>query len=299
MKHATHSTLSGIAALGRARPRRHCRGAALVIVLSLLAVVTVIATSLAGIAHEETLLTQRHMETARSRYIAEASVRLVIAELLSPAVAATVPADGRLRTLDVEGETVIVSVRAARGLMDINSAGEEALRAVFSAAGADDRLATALAERVLDWRDGDDRKRASGAEDADYRALGSPWTARDGRFVSVDEVRYVLGMPPELFRRLSPYLTVHSGTADTDLAAAPPFLVDALGAGASGYLAPVRRPPQGGPGIFHINVGIPGAGGAFVSLEAVVLIGGGDSYSILEWREVSRLLTQTRGGALI
>lgn len=277
----------------RKRPRiaqLRSRGTALVIVVSLLAVLGVIAAGYAGIAHEETVLARRHLDTTASRYLAEAGLHLTIASLLS-ADAASVPADGRLRALSVDGHDVLVSVRTAAGLVDINLAGEATLRSVLTAAGADRELAATLAERALDWRDADSRAREHGAEDRDYVQRGMAWTARDDRFVTVDELRYLLDMPEPLFLRVSPYLTVYSGHADVDLSAAPEFLVRALGERAT-RVSDAGFEPRGGSGIFHINVGVPAERGAFVSMEAVVMIAGGTDYSILEWREVSRFLTR-------
>jgi len=276
------------------RGPRRSRGAALVIVLSLLAVLGVLATGFASIAHEETLLARRHLDTTASRYAAEAGLHLTIATLLS-GDASSVPADGRLRALAIDGRDVLVSVRAANGLVDINAATAATLERVFSAAGADAELAETLAERVLDWRDSDTRTRPHGAEDIDYAQRGLPWTARDGRFVSVDELRYLLDMPPALFRQVSPYLTVFSGAADIDPTATPSFLNEALGADGP-KLVNEAGGPRGGPGIYHINIGVTDEQGAYVSMEAVVAIAGGTEYAILEWREFSRFLT--RGGSL-
>ena len=80
----------------------------------------------------------------------------------------------------------------------------------------------------LDWRDGDDLSHLHGAEDDDYRAAGMPWTARDGAFETIDELKYLLGMPQQVFDRLAPLLTVYSGSSSLDLEFAPPFLVAAL-----------------------------------------------------------------------
>jgi general secretion pathway protein K len=171
---------------------------------------------------------------------------------------------------------------------------------LFTATGAEQAFAETLAARVLDWRDGDDFRHLGGAEDADYKAAGMPWTARDNRFSSIEELRYVLGMPPAMFRAISPYLTVYSGVGGVDFNVAPEFLIGAFG-GASPM--PARIGPnsdllpgvRGGNGTYHINVAVPGPDGILVSSETVVRVARNaePQYTVLNWRDRSRLLTQT------
>lgn len=288
----------------RSRPKgglpASCRGAALVIVLSLIVLASLIASSHSRNAHEEMVLARRYLDTTIARYSAEAAMQLTIAELASPVGAEDVPVDGRLRALSVEGRDVLVSVRSARGLVDLNASNIETLRALFTAAGAGSELAGMLADRVLDWRDTDSLTHLNGAEDGDYRASGVPWTARDDAFVSVEELRYVLGMTPVLYQAVSPFLTVYSGSANVDIAAAPQFLSEAMGGGPAGGREAGSLFLRGGPGIYHINVGVPDANAVFYSMEAVVAVsrGGERPYRILEWREHSKLLTRMGRGEM-
>ena len=76
--------------------------------------------------------------------------------------------------------------------------------------------AAALADRILDWRDPDDLAGLNGAEDPDYAAAGLPYGAKDGPFSSVEELRQVLGVTPDLYARLAPELTVDSGAQQID-----------------------------------------------------------------------------------
>jgi len=56
----------------------------------------------------------------------------------------------------------------------------------------------------------------NGAEDSAYAAEGLPYGAKDGPFPSVEELRQVLGVTPELYARLAPELTVDSGVDQVD-----------------------------------------------------------------------------------
>jgi general secretion pathway protein K len=275
----------------------------LVIVLWLIVLLTIIAAGHSYNARIETQLAARHLETTKSRYVAEAATALTIARLLTPEAARTVVVDGRPITTAVDDRSVIVSVRRANGLVDLNTADQTLLEKIFVAGGAPPRLAVSLAARVVDWRDADDFKHLDGAEDSDYRLAGLAWTARNGRFSTIDELRYVLGMTPSVYRAISPYLTVYSETGGIDLDVAPDFLLRLFEEdnSAGNRRAYRESPPNafGGNGIYHINVAVPAANGVFVSSETVVRVtANADSrFTILSWRDYSRLLTQAQEGA--
>jgi len=281
------------------------RGAALVIVLWLIVLLTIIAAGHTYNARIEMRLAARQLETARSRAIAEAATQLTIARLLAPEAAKNLFVDGRTEQVNVLNRSVTVSVRRASGLVDLNSADQTLLESLFAAGGASPQLAPALAARVLDWRDADSLKHLNGAEDADYRIAGLAWTARDDRFTTVEELRYVLGMPPGVFRAVSPYLTVHSNAAGVDPNLAPEFLLNIFGDRSNGERRlrdiETSRAALGGDGIFHINVAVPGENDVFVSSETIVRVARSaeSQFTILSWRDRSRALTQAREGARI
>jgi len=291
--------------LSRACDLQRQRGAALVIVLWLIVLLTIIAAGHTYNARIEMRLAARQLETAKSRAVAEAATQLTIARLLTPEAAKSLFVDGREEQIDVLNRSVIVSVRRASGLVDLNSADQTLLESLFAAGGASPQLAPALAARVLDWRDADSLKHLDGAEDADYRIAGLAWTARDGRFTSVEELRYVLGMPPEVYGAVSPYLTVHSNAGGVDPNLAPEFLLNIFADRASGERgsrnAETSRAALGGDGIFQINVAVPGADEVFVSSQTIVRVARSaeSQFTILSWRDRSRALTQAREGSRI
>ena len=61
--------------------------------------------------------------------------------------------------------------------------------------------ASGLVDKVLDWREAGPGKRPSGAQEPDYRAAGFAHAPRNGPFQSVEELKLVMGMTPELYRR--------------------------------------------------------------------------------------------------
>ena len=266
------------------------RGIALVVVLWLVVLITVIGSSHARNMRIETSLAFNHVGTARARALAEAGINRAIMELFVDNTDTRWPLDGTARQIQLDSGSVNIGIRDASGLLDLNKADQAQLEAVLGAAGADDALRLELADAILDWRDKDTLRRLHGAEDTDYRHADLDWGSRDGPFASVDELRYVLGMTHELFQRLAPYLTVHSGQNEVNLKYAPAWLFSAL-------TSREREVPEslvvedtqaGGP--FHITAWATSNRGARASVEAVLGIArtGEAPYKILSWHEPAR-----------
>ena len=283
------------------------RGMALVIVLWLIVLLGVMAAGHARNVHTETVLASRHVESARARVLAEAGVQHAIIELLAPNSVRQWPVNGTITTVNIDGHEVGIAVRDATGLIDLNAANADLLAALFETTGADEAWQRDIVDAILDWRDGDNLRHLNGAEDDDYLAARLAWTARDGAFADIDELKYVLGMRQDIFDSLAPFLTVHSARPGVNLDYAPPFLIKAL---TGEYVEPAESAlPDavqsganikiGGPrnGTYHVYVSAPGAAGVVASLEAVVRISAtSDSlFTILSWREPMRPQFPTDG----
>jgi general secretion pathway protein K len=280
---------------------------ALIIVLWLIVLLGVMAAGHARNVHTETLLASRQLESARARALAEAGVQHAIIELLARNSVREWPINGTITTVNIDGHEVSIAVRDATGLIDLNAASADLLAAAFAATGSDEGWRQEIVDAILDWRDSDNLRHLNGAEDDDYRAAGLDWTARDGAFASVDELRYVLGMRQEIFDELAPFLTVHSTRPGLNLEYAPPFLIKAL---TGEYVEPVESalPDASQPGTnrqiggsrngtYHVYVNAPAAADVVATLEAVIRISAtADSpYTILSWRESMRPQFPTGG----
>lgn len=270
---------------GKTQSRRQ-QGIALVIVLWLVVLLTVIASSHARNVHIETRLAFNHLEEARTSALAESAISHAILDLLNVNSGEGRQVDGRVKTLKLDQGTVDVSIRHASGLLDINAADAIQLDALLAGAGLDDEARPQLVDAILDWRDPDNLRHLHGAEDSDYRHAGFDWGARDAPFSSVDELRYVMGMTQELFTRLAPYLTVFSGTSKVNLAYAPAWLYQALTG--SEPDRSVETPPGTAPaeGSYHINAIVTTSTGSSFRLEVVVRIAASRElpYTVLAWR---------------
>ena len=281
-------------------PQRQ-RGMALIIVLWLIVLLGVIAAGHASNVHSETLLAMRHVETAKARVLAEAGIQRAILGLLRQTSGTEWPVNGTLQRLHIDNREVAVAVRDATGLVDLNAADAGLLGALLATTGGDASRQEEIVDAILDWRDSDDLSHLHGAEDDDYSAAGLAWTARDAAFASVDELRYVIGMTPQRFAAVVPYITVHSGQAGLNLEYAPLFLISLLtgrtvdtAAGDGGSTGSPDKRLRGRAaarnGTYHVYAGAAGSGGVFASVEAVVNISASDEqpYAILYWREPAR-----------
>ncbi len=86
--------------------------------------------------------------------------------------------------------------------IDVNRAFTTEIAEGFTAQGADAMTAQTLSRRVIDWRDADEQPQPGGAEAADYLTAAIPAMPRNDRFVSLDEIETVMGMPLEIAARL-------------------------------------------------------------------------------------------------
>jgi general secretion pathway protein K len=110
------------------------------------------------------------------------------------------------RLVDIDGTTVEVVIAEASGKVNLNHADESMLNRVLAHAGVADWERVALVDSILDWRDSDNTPRERGAEDPAYAAAGHG--ASDGPFLTIDELRHVLGITEPIFRSIESQLTV-------------------------------------------------------------------------------------------
>ena len=169
-------------------PRRQ-HGLALVMVLWLIVLLGVIAGGHVYNVHTETRLAALQVGTAKARAAVETGLSYAILQLLADDLANPLPIDGTVDQIVSDDTRIRIAIRDATGLIDLNAAGSDLLQNLTAALNIDQERQQRIIAAILDWRDRDDAKRASGAEDSDYVSAGYPWTARDGAFTIVEELR--------------------------------------------------------------------------------------------------------------
>ncbi len=266
-------------------------GFALVAVMLALGLLAMIATTfmLAVRAHVRSVAATS--AAARAEAMADGGVNIAVLDALTVREDRTrarrFPTDSTAIACRLEdGARLLLSVQDEAGRVDLNSAGETLLVALFRGSGFDERDAERWAHRVVDFRDRDSDRRAAGAERPDYEAAGLPGP-KNGPFDAVDELAQVLGAEAALLERLRGAVTVHSGLAGVDpkvMSAKSVALIASGGVAGGAAFAGIAR--TGDPGtlpagfvaispqqVFRIRSTAETADGAVFVREAVVDLG--------------------------
>lgn len=193
-------------------PRKQ-KGIALVLVLWVLVLLTVIAGSMVMTQRSGAVMLGNIKQERQGRALVAAGINYMILKLEErnlPADQQEWPADGRLHPWVFDGHTVWIGAMPDSAHINLNMADERLLLNMLQSVGLAEDEATAIRDAIMDWRDGDSDHRLEGAEDDHYERDGRPLGARDANFLSVEELQQVLGVGPELYKKLQPLLTVHS-----------------------------------------------------------------------------------------
>jgi len=205
------------------------RGFALLTVLWCVALLALIA----GVVLSSGVASRRSshvaVERAEADALAEAGINDAILALLAPQPGNQRRVDGAPYALNFAGAEVTVSIQDENGKIDLNHADGALLAGLFTSAGVAADEAAALSDRIQGWREAGAGKRLNGAIAEDYRAAGYEYGPRNAPFQSVDELKLVMGMSPELFRKVAPALTVYSHRGSVNRQTAPREVLLALG----------------------------------------------------------------------
>jgi general secretion pathway protein K len=173
-------------------------------------------------------LARNMIDTAQVDVIVEAATNRAVLGLLDPRYDRRWRVDGVAQEFRFDGARISVAIQDEFGRIDLNHADGTLLTGLFQSVGLDASSSSRLVDKILDWRDSSGLKRLNGAAAQDYRAAGFAYGPRNGPFQSVDELKLVMDMTPELFRRVEPALTVYSGRQFIDPQFAPPEVLLAL-----------------------------------------------------------------------
>lgn len=242
MKRRAATTLVLRVSAGRAVRdcRRRCgtsqSGLALVIVLWIVTLLTVIATSFLYAMRTDVKVVTNGISRAKAEAAAEAAIHRALFDLYKPAsVNDRWLADGVAHEWRYGEASVKVAMVDESGKIDINVVSDQLMRGVLVAQGLSDDTAAALVDAMADWRDQDNLKRLRGAEEAEYVAAQRKYKPANAPFQTIEELKLVLGVTPELYRRLEPLITtysrqpgINSQIASRDVLRSVPGATDAL-----------------------------------------------------------------------
>lgn len=271
------------------------RGAALLLVLWLVVLLTALVGAFALTARMEALQGRVANRGAAVQEVARAGMEYALVRVADRNPETHWRPDGRAHAWTFDGHEVRVRIVDETGKVDLNQADMSLLSRLMQALGEPPEASDALAAAIVDWRDADDLSQpVGGAEDADYAAVGRDYGAKDAPFETLAEVEQVLGMTPDLYARLAPFLTLYSGRTQPDATYAQGPVLVAMGLDATAWLA--QRNAAGttqlvgtGSGTYSIESRARLADGREASLWTVVRAGAspvpGSAYTLLRWEE--------------
>ncbi len=285
--------------LQRSIPRRSARGAALLLVLWLILMLTAVVGAFALIARVEYMQGRVLSHGVVADQAARAGLEYAMTRVVDLDPARQWLPDGREYNWRFGEAEVVITLVDESGKVDINASDLDLLAGLMVAVGAEREPARRIAAAILDWRDADTLTQVEGgAEDGDYSSEELPYGAKDAPFETMAELQLVLGMTPELFAKLAPHLTVYSGQGRPSEQYASAEVLRALGVDPERTLAERRRPRQpgeagslvgAGTGTYSIDSRARLRDGRVSVLRAVVRAGNsglpGSAYTPLRWEE--------------
>jgi len=202
------------------------RGIAQLLVLWALLLLGTLALGFSLSMRTEAQAARNGVDDARAYFQARTGIMRTVA-LLS-----NVSPDNVMRT-EIAGEegdsSYVVRVESENGKVDINLVADDVLLEMLRKAGLPDGEAESVRDAILDWRDEDDIPRPRGAEAPDYAQLPEPVLPRNGKILSVEELRFVRGVTSELYDRfLARVFTAHGNSPQVSYLHAPAMVLRSL-----------------------------------------------------------------------
>ena len=176
--------------MGAAARTTTCRGAALLLVLWLLVLLTGLISVFALTARTEGLQGRYLGRSIAARYAAEAGIEVATLHLQGVDPSLRWIPDGRANDFVFEGQQIQVRVLDESAKVDLNVAAPDLLIGLMIAVGVEQDRARQLSGAILDWRDSDNLLNAEGgAEDPQYAAADLPYGAKDRPFETISDER--------------------------------------------------------------------------------------------------------------
>ena len=252
------------------------RGFALLIVLWSVVLLALLGTGMTASGRSDVQLASNIRRAAAVQAAADGGIAMAVFHL-SDAPARAWAADDRPRVVPFGAFTLTIRIADENRKVNPNYAPPELLTALLTASGASPQQAAALVQAMTEWHSPGTRD----AVIARYRAAGLPAAPDGGRFRSVDDLRLVVGMTPEMLARLGPHLSVYAdGALNVDQA--DPVVRDA--SRSLGGAAPA--PPTGRATVVDITSEARGSDGSRFVRHAVVSLGrdsAGRMFQTLLW----------------
>jgi general secretion pathway protein K len=291
---------------GRTRDQR---GFALVLVIWAIGIISLLALSFIGSARYRIRAAANVVGGIQAEALAEAGVNIAKLALLAGHAAGGVierslSTDGQLIRCAMPNDSVAaIAIDDEGGKVDLNAASPGLLGLLLHGFGATPDQAEGLARAITDFGSTGTNAVLDDVERKDYAAAGRPYGPKKALLETTLELDQVIGMPHDLFRRVLPYVTVHSHQPGIDpqraslvllaaLAGEKPEIMSIWSSGSAdsarqslvaGLPVGIASSSTGRSFLIHVEVSVPGQS-TFVR-EAIVEFANGPKPLLLrEWR---------------
>lgn len=200
---------------------RNQRGAVLLLVLVVVALLSALLTEWSFSTLVDLRLTETFRDSSRAYYLARGGVE-VGRQLIGidrneydaptemwgigvPSYPVSDDATVAIAIVDEDGRFNLNKVVDNIG-MNVNPIMRDRFRRLLTHLEIDDP--DGLSDALIDWIDLNQETSPRGAENSWYQGLASPLASKDGPLDTVDELRLVKGFTPEIVQRLAPFVTV-------------------------------------------------------------------------------------------
>jgi general secretion pathway protein K len=206
----------------------HCsRGFALLVVLWVLVLIGFLTALLAGRGRTEIQIAKNLYANAAAEAAVEGAVNEAIFRLSDPRPDQRWWLDGSPHELVIGRSRVVLRIEDEAGRINPNLASPALLEGLLRATGRDAATARRLAVAIAEWVGVAFADRPPATTAAMYQRAGLDYAPPRQPMESLEELRRVLGMTPDVLAAIHPHLTLY-GPQVPDPAAADPVVAAAL-----------------------------------------------------------------------
>jgi len=213
---------------------RESEGFALLLVLWAVMILAVIAAAMLAGSNTAQLQAYGGVDLVRRTALEDAAIARAVAGAMADQTAPTTPGgslnfmktprwqrDGTPQTISFEGHDITVAIEDESGKVDINAASKDTLTALLRTTDMSGADIEDLVNHIIDWRSDPKDSAKDNIIPVEYQGLGYAYHSRHAPFQSIDELRLVDGMSPEVYDQIAPGITVYSRQKAIDPNTAP------------------------------------------------------------------------------
>jgi general secretion pathway protein K len=179
-------------------------------------------------ARTETGIARNIRASARAEALADAGIAQAVFNLDDVISSNRWKLDGAPHRLALSGGELTVRLSDETAKINPNHAAAALMTGLFEAAGVERGRANRLGEAVADWVAPARAPRPGSPPDDPYQSAGLSYGAPHAPIEALDELQLVIGMTPELFALIRPYLTIYTEGDKPDAKNASPVVQRAL-----------------------------------------------------------------------